>query len=152
MSDAQWYEAKVPPPVIGLSGLLVQHRLAPSGGGSSLRRGLGLGVAGGALALMGWATASFRRRGTTIDPLHPDRARHLVVDGPNAHTRNPMYLGMAGLLAAHALTRGGLLTWLPVAGFVAAIDRSQIAPEERALHQVFGQEYADYVSTVGRWL
>jgi protein-S-isoprenylcysteine O-methyltransferase Ste14 len=151
-SSTQWYEAKVPPPVLGLAGLALQHRLAPSSGSSLTRRGIGLGVTGAAVTLMGSAASTFRRRGTTVDPLHPERAAHLVADGPFARTRNPMYLGMAAVLAAHAVARGGLLTWLPVAGFVAAIDRTQIPPEERALHQVFGQEYADYRSTVRRWV
>ena len=152
MSDTQWYEARVPPPVLGLAGLFVQHRLAPPGSGSWVRRGLGLGVAGGAVALMGSAASIFRSRGTTVDPLHPERAQHLVADGPFSLTRNPMYVGMAGVLAAHAVARGGLLTWLPVAGFVAAIDKAQIPPEERALHHVFGQEYADYSASVRRWV
>jgi protein-S-isoprenylcysteine O-methyltransferase Ste14 len=101
---------------------------------------------------MGSAGAAFRRHQTTVHPLHPEEARHLVVEGPNAVTRNPMYVGMAGILAAHALARGGLLTWLPVAGFVAAIDRAQVAPEERALRDLFGEEYDAYVRTVPRWI
>ena len=151
-STNQWYEAKVPPPILGLTGLFLQHRLAPSGSGSVRRRVLATGVAAGAAGLMGSAAAAFRRRGTTVDPLHPDRAGQLVVDGPNAITRNPMYVGMAGVLAAHALGRGGLLTGLPVAGFVTAIDRAQIAPEERALRTLFGEQYDDYVRSVPRWV
>ena len=152
MDTPQWYEAKVPPPLLGLSGLFLQHRLAPRGSTGPARRVLAAGVVAGAVGLMGSAAAGFRRRGTTVDPLHPDRAGQLVVDGANALTRNPMYVGMAGVLGAHALARGGLLTWLPVAGFVAAIDRAQVAPEERALHALFGQEYADYVRSVPRWV
>jgi len=150
--EKQWFETKVPPPVVGLTGLFLQHRLAPGGSTGVRRRVLAAGVAAGAATLMGSAAAAFRKRGTTVDPLHPDRAGQLVVDGPNSLTRNPMYVGMAGLLGAHALARGGLLTWLPVAGFVAAIDRAQIAPEERALHTLFGQAYADYVRSVPRWV
>ena len=148
----QWYEARIPPPILGLTGMFLQHRLAPGRSASWRRRLIGLGVAGGSAALMGTAAATFRRRETTVDPIHPQRTQHLVVEGPNALTRNPMYVGMAGLLAAHAVARGGLLTWIPVAGFVAAIDRAQIAPEERALRDLFGQEYDDYVRSVPRWL
>jgi protein-S-isoprenylcysteine O-methyltransferase Ste14 len=148
----QWFEAKVPPPVLGLTGMFLQHRLAPGRGSSWKRKVLALGVTGGSAALMGSAAAAFRRRETTVHPLHPERAQHLVTDGPNALTRNPMYVGMAGVLAAHAVARGGVLTWLPVAGFVAAIDRAQIAPEERALRTLFGQEYDDYVRSVPRWV
>ena len=49
----QWFEAKVPPPVLGLAGMFLQHRLAPGRSSSWTRRLLGLGVAGGSAALMG---------------------------------------------------------------------------------------------------
>jgi protein-S-isoprenylcysteine O-methyltransferase Ste14 len=132
--------------------MFLQHRLAPRSGGSVRRTALAAGVAAGSMALMGSAVAAFRKHQTTVHPLHPEQAQHLVVDGANAVTRNPMYVGMAGLLAAHAVARGGLFTWLPVAGFVAAIDRAQIPPEERALSALFGEEYAGYQQAVRRWL
>ncbi len=75
-----------------------------------------------------------------------------MTDGPNALTRNPMYVGMAGVLTAHAIARGGWLTALPVAGFVALIDRVQVRPEEQALRGLFGDEYAAYCARVPRWL
>ena len=101
---------------------------------------------------MGTAASAFRRHQTTVHPLHPEQASHLVAEGPFSFTRNPMYVGMAGVLAAHAILRGGITTWLPVAGFVAFIDRAQIQPEERALHALFGEEYDAYVRSVPRWL
>jgi hypothetical protein len=59
---------------------------------------------------------------------------------------------MAGVLVAHALWRGSWRALLPVAGFVAYIDRVQVAAEERALHERFGAEYDAYVAAVPRWL
>ena len=151
-AERAWFETRVPPPVVGLAGLLAQHRLSP-GHGTTARRGLAAaGLAAGSAALMGTAASAFRRHRTTVHPLHPEQASHLVAEGPFSLTRNPMYVGMAGLLTAHAVARGGLLTWLPVAGFVAAIDRAQIRPEERALHTLFGGEYDAYVRSVPRWL
>ena len=60
--------------------------------------------------------------------------------------------GMAGLLVANALRRGSWPGVLPVAVFVAVIDRFQIAAEERALADRFGVDYAAYRSSVPRWL
>ena len=92
----------VPPPLIGLTAGVVQHRLASGSRPGALRK---VGAAG-AIAASGWMVAGsiqrFRGSGTTVDPLRPARASGLVTDGPNGVTRNPMYVGMAGVLIAHA--------------------------------------------------
>ncbi len=102
----------------------------------------------------GWlgagALREFARVRTTFHPEHPDRATTLVTTGPNALTRNPMYLGLAALLVGHAVARRSPLALLPVAGFVAVIDRWQVPAEERALAARF-EGYADYVARVPRW-
>jgi protein-S-isoprenylcysteine O-methyltransferase Ste14 len=98
------------------------------------------------------ATRSFRRSGTTIEPFDPSRASVLVTTGANAVTRNPMYVGLAGVLVAHAVWRGSWTALLPVAGFVAYIDRVQVAAEERALLERFGADYEAYRAAVPRWL
>lgn len=102
----------------------------------------------------GWlgagALREFARAGTTFHPGHPDRARAVVSTGPNAVTRNPMYLGLAGLLAAHAVWRRSPPALLPVAAFLVVLDRGQVRAEERALTHLAG--YADYLARVPRWL
>ena len=142
----------VPPPLIGLAAGLVQHRLA-SGSSPGVVRKAG---AGGLVAASAWLLAgsagAFRRTGTTVNPLDPSRASALVTSGPNRVTRNPMYVGMAGLLAAHGLLRGGWRTAVPVAAFVEVIDRFQIRPEEAALRDHFGEDYEAYSRRVRRWL
>jgi protein-S-isoprenylcysteine O-methyltransferase Ste14 len=102
--------------------------------------------------LAGSAAGQFRRQGTTVDPIDPERASALVTSGANAVTRNPMYVGMAGLLVANALRRGSWRTLLPVAAFTVYIDRVQIAAEERALAERFGSAYDDYRRRVPRWV
>jgi protein-S-isoprenylcysteine O-methyltransferase Ste14 len=87
-----------------------------------------------------------------VDPVHPERATHLVTDGPYALTRNPMYVSMAGALVAHAIWRRSLAALLPVAAFVAVIDRLQVTDEEVALREHFGAAYDDYRARVPRWL
>jgi len=77
---------------------------------------------------------------------------HLVVDGPNRLTRNPMYLGLTGLLLSHAIARRSPSALIPLAGFVWLIDRHQIPAEEKALEERFGQDYLDYKEAVPRWL
>lgn len=142
----------VPPPVIALAAAGVQRALAPDAPTGSARRLLAGAVAAGSLALAAATVRRFGAAGTTIDPTEPTKASTLVMDGPNAVTRNPMYAGLAGLLTAHALACGGLRTWLPVAGFVVAVDRLQIRSEEEALRAAFGQAYDDYCARVRRWI
>ena len=104
------------------------------------------------VALAAGAARAFGAAHTTVHPLHPEHATALVTSGPNRITRNPMYVGMAGLLTAHAVLRGGLGTLVPLAGFVAVIDRLQIAPEEAALRAKFGDAYLTYCAEVPRWI
>lgn len=142
----------VPPPAYALTGLLVQHLVAGDRRAGVLRKLVGGAIAAGSVALAGGSVRRFRESGTTVEPFRPERTKVLVTTGPNALTRNPMYVGMAGALAAHAIVRGGWLPMLPVAAFVAVIDRTQIRPEEAALRELFGEEYDAYCARVPRWL
>jgi protein-S-isoprenylcysteine O-methyltransferase Ste14 len=142
----------VPPPLFALGAGILQHALAPDHRSSLVRKAAAVGVGAAGMSLISGSLARFRSHHTTVEPFDPARATALVTDGPNALTRNPMYLGLAGVLTAHALVRGGWLTPLPVVGFVALIDRVQVRPEEEALRVVFGEEYADYCRRVPRWL
>ena len=90
--------------------------------------------------------------GRAVDPVRVERARHLVVDGPNRLTRNPMYLGLAGVLLSHAIARRSPSAVIPLIGFVWLIDRYQIPAEEKALETRFGRAYLDYKEAVPRWL
>ncbi len=98
------------------------------------------------------ATRLFRKSGTTMNPLDPAQASALVTTGPNAITRNPMYVGLTGLLIANAVRRGSWAALAPVAVFVLVIDRTQIPAEETALQAQFGAEYDAYRAAVPRWL
>ncbi len=142
----------VPPPAYAAAGLLAQHLLAGNGRAGVVRKLTAATVAAAGAALATGSIQRFRAQGTTVEPIRPERASALVTGGPNALTRNPMYVGMAGLLGAHALLRGGWLPVLPAAAFVAVIDLTQIRPEEAALRELFGQEYDDYCARVPRWL
>jgi len=107
-----------------------------------------LGGAGIALA----AIAAFRRARTTVNPLAPERASALVAAGIYRVSRNPMYLGVALILLGWALWLANLLALALVPAFVVYIDRFQIAPEEEALAQRFGADFAAYRAATRRWL
>ena len=143
----------IPPPVLAVLAAVVQRALSrTSPPPTRARIASATVVAAGSAALLGGSLRQFRRRSTTVDPLHPDRATALVTTGPNRVTRNPMYVGAAGLLASHGILRGAWVTVLPMAAFVVAIDRLQIRAEEEALQARFGADYAAYRAQVPRWL
>ena len=142
-----------PPPLLALAAALVQQGLARGAPPPSrLRRSVAAATAATSVVLAGGAASRFRAQHTTVEPFDPSQASSLVVTGPNSRTRNPMYVGMAGVLVANALRRGSWSGVLPVVAFVAVIDRFQIAAEERALAEKFGADYAAYRSSVPRWL
>jgi protein-S-isoprenylcysteine O-methyltransferase Ste14 len=116
------------------------------------RRAASATIAAVSFSIAGAAASRFRQSGTTLEPVHPDRASVLVTDGANAISRNPMYLGLAGMLLAHAVWRGAWTAVLPLAGFVAFVDRAQIREEEAALREIFGAAYENYLATTPRWV
>ena len=143
----------LPPPLLAVGAAVVQRRLpgSPTPPGTG-RRAVAAALTVASVALAGGAERAFRRHETTSLPFRPERASALVTTGSNAVTRNPMYVGMAGLLVAHAVWRGSWSALLPVAAFVGVIDRFQVEVEESALAGLFGVEYDAYRATVPRWL
>lgn len=143
---------RVPPLGWLAAGLLSQKILA----GGRRPNGPSLGLAGvvvaWSLGLLGRAVTAFRRQGTTVDPLAPGRASQLVTDGPFQVTRNPMYVGMTGVLAAHAIARRSPPAFILTTGFALLIDKAQIEAEERAMAAIFGPAWDQYVAATPRWL
>lgn len=107
-------------------------------------------AAGAGVAAAG--VLAFRRHHTTVNPHAPGRAARVVRSGIYRFSRNPMYLGLLLVLAAVAVTFPSAPGVLVLALFVGYLDRFQIRPEERALLQKFGAEYAAYQRAVRRWL
>jgi len=146
-------ENRIPPPVLTLLVGVGMWAAAPGPvrfvGGRALAAALAF-VCAGALGLP--ALRSFRRAGTTIDPIHVDRAGHLVTEGIYRITRNPMYVALASLVVAWACLLPGLRVWAGPAFLVFWLDRFQIVPEERALTARFGEAYVRYGERVRRWL
>lgn len=104
------------------------------------------------LGLMLAAAWALWRAHTTINPIHPERSRHLVTSGIYQFSRNPIYLGDALVLAGVVLWLGNALSLLAVAAFVVFLDQVQIATEEKALQKLFGNGYASYRARTRRWI
>ncbi|MGB1158129.1 MAG: methyltransferase family protein [Porticoccaceae bacterium] len=145
---------KVPPPLITLffGGLIYYtSALLPSVtfGWQGL---LALIILVVALGIIVMAVATFRQLQTTVNPLLPKSASALATSGIFSYSRNPMYLGMLLILIALSVYTGALASVLLLPSFVAYIWIMQIAPEEQAMSELFGDEFTDYCHRVRRWL
>jgi protein-S-isoprenylcysteine O-methyltransferase Ste14 len=151
---AGWITVKrPPPPLLALTAGLVQRQMTRDAPPPSVPRALlSTAVGAASVALAAASAGQFRRQGTTVEPFDPSKATALVTTGVNAISRNPMYVGMAGVLVAHAVRRGSWTALLPATLFVGVIDRFQVAAEESALRNGFGAEYDAYCAAVPRWL
>ena len=142
-----------PPPLLALIAGFAQRALTKGAPPPTAGRAvLATAVAGASVGLAAVSAQRFRREGTTVEPFNPARAAVLVTTGANAVSRNPMYVGMAGVLVANAIRLRSWTALLPVVGFTLVIDRVQIAAEEPALLANFGAEYEAYRASVPRWL
>ena len=149
-------EHRIPPPLVaaaiatGMWAAASQPPPLPIAAGLRTPIALALAAVGVAFDLAG--LVAFRRSRTTINPLRPQRASALVTGGVYRITRNPMYVGLALMLGAWAVHLGSAWGLAGPLIFVLYIDRFQIAPEERALERLFGDEFTVYAARVRRWL
>lgn len=151
-------ETRVPPPVLALAAgvamwLLDRALPLPRVGGDLRTAATALAVvlAAAGFALVGDSMRRFVRSRTTIHPMHPDQASRLVIDGAYRWTRNPMYLGLLLVLLGWAAWLGSSAPLAVVPVWAGLLTRLQIVPEERALLDKFGGDYAAYRDRVGRW-
>lgn len=149
-------ENRIPPPAIGLLSAVLMWLSAPYvpaiAAGSPLWPAAASAVLIGGVAVALAGMLSFRSARTTINPHKPDRASSLVVRGIFRYSRNPMYLGIALVLLAWAVWLARPLLLFGVLAFTLYMNRFQIAPEERAMERIFGEDYREYRRRVRRWL
>jgi len=112
---------------------------------------LGLALIAGGLALWAWTVRLFARIGRgTLAPWDP--TRHLVVEGPYRHVRNPLISAVLAVLLGEATLFGSpaLLIWF--AAFFAINWAGFLVYEEPGLERRFGDEYREYRHNVPRGL
>jgi protein-S-isoprenylcysteine O-methyltransferase Ste14 len=148
--------ALMPPPVVaaivGAAMYLVDRSVALGKIESAWQAPVAVALLLAGLACMLVAVASFVMAKTTINPMQPERASHLITTGIYGVSRNPIYVADVLLLAAWAVWLGSALNFALIAAFVWYIQRFQILPEESALTKLFGENYTAYCSRVRRWL
>lgn len=76
----------------------------------------------------------------------------LLMRGPYAFTRNPMYVAELGLWLGWALFYGSILVLVGSAVLHMVVNYVVLPREERALEARFGEAYRQYKNTVPRWL
>ncbi len=146
-----------PPPVIAFAAVALGLALDWLWPTSGIQDALGLAgrlTLGGLLMATGLAIAiiaerTFHRVGT--DPLPWKPATRLAATGIYAHTRNPMYVGLALLMAGLgiALASTGILLMLIPAALV--LHYGVVKREERYLERKFGEDYRHFKATVPRY-
>ena len=147
-------KTKIPPPIVTLvSALLIffSKELFPNYA-FDYQSMLSIVIFVSGLMILISAVSLFKKKETTVNPMNPEKASSLVVDGVFKHTRNPMYLGMSVVLLSISIQFnliGGLLI---VSLFVAYITAFQIIPEEEAMEENFGEEYLSFKISTRRWI
>tara|TARA_Y100000768_G_scaffold122786_1_gene90816 strand:- start:88 stop:534 length:447 start_codon:yes stop_codon:yes gene_type:complete len=98
------------------------------------------------------AVVSFKKYKTTVNPLQPSNASHLVISGIFRFSRNPMYLGMALILLSLSFKFNLLGGLIVTALFIMFITKFQIIPEEEAMLSLFRDEFETYKENTRRWI
>lgn len=106
------------------------------------------GIVGFMLMIRAWWL--FRVRQNAICPTADTTV--LITDDVYRVTRNPMYLGILGMIVGVGLMAGSVFYFLGAAVFFLIIDRSFCPYEERKLRRLFGPEFERYASKVRRWV
>ena len=139
------------PPVITLACLGMQfilYMMLPLEVNLSLLFGLILLI--GSIALIVMAFKELQNYQTTYIP--DGEPEKLVKTGPFKLTRNPIYLGMFGILIASSFLMQSISAILIPILFLSIIENTWIPHEEEKLKEKFPDEWEEYISSTNRWL
>lgn len=120
----------------------------PPAGQELVAAGLGAALAllGGALRV--WAVRAIGKRAR----VRHAGAKELLVAGPYARVRNPLYVANTAIVAGLALVAGGGPWALAVLVATLCVYALVVRHEEEQLVGLFGAEYDEYRARVPRWL
>ena len=139
------------PPVITLAciaGQFILYLMLPLQVNLSLLLGLMLLIASIGLIVM-----SFKELQNNETTYVPDgEPEQLVTTGPFSFSRNPIYLGMFGILLATAFLMQSMSALLIPVLFISIIQNTWIPHEETKLSEKFSDEWDVYAANTIRWL
>ena len=139
------------PPVITLAciaGQFILYLMLPLQVNLSLLLGLMLLIASIGLIVM-----SFKELQNNETTYVPDgEPEQLVTTGPFSFSRNPIYLGMFGILLATAFLMQSMSALLIPILFISIIQNTWIPHEETKLSEKFSDEWDVYAANTKRWL
>ena len=147
-------ETKIPPPIVTLIFGLSIYFSRGIFQAVEIEYSFYIGILlllGGVMILIS-AVRSFKKDKTTINPLSPEQATKLVTDGIFKYSRNPMYLGMAFVLSSIAVFFNVLGGIILITLFCLYIKKFQIIPEEKAMRDLFADDFDKYTKATRRWL
>jgi len=137
--------------VPGLGGAWLPWRILARDGSAAASAWAAVPVIAAGVVLYAWCVWNFAAvgRGT---PGPWDAPSRVVATGPYRWVRNPIYIAALLVVAGEAW----LFTSLPLLAYAAAMavcfQVFVVGYEERVLRRRFGHAYAEYQSTVGRWI
>ena len=111
---------------------------------------LGLILLFGSIVLIMWSAKELKNNDTTILP--DGEPEKIVITGPFKYTRNPIYLGMTGILFASAMLMQSLSALLMPVLFLLIIENTWIPHEESKLEKKFEDDWKSYANSTRRWL
>ena len=111
---------------------------------------LGLILFFGSIVLIMWSAKELKNNDTTILP--DGEPEKIVITGPFKYTRNPIYLGMTGILFASAMLMQSLSALLMPVLFLLIIENTWIPHEESKLEKKFEDDWKSYANSTRRWL
>jgi protein-S-isoprenylcysteine O-methyltransferase Ste14 len=111
--------------------------------------GLGLFVMGAAIYL--WCAWDFAVKGRGT-PAPVDAPNKLVVGRLYRYSRNPMYVGVATMIAGQTIYYGSAAIAIYMVVVIALFSLFVMLYEEPVLRQKFGVQYDQYCRRVPRWI
>lgn len=102
-------------------------------------------------SLYAWCVFDFASAGRGT-PLPLDAPKSLVVRGLYRYTRNPMYLGVLGVVLGWASLYRSAIMLVYALVVATGFQLFTVCYEEPHLRREFGPQYDDYCARVGRWL
>jgi protein-S-isoprenylcysteine O-methyltransferase Ste14 len=111
---------------------------------------LGLMLLIASIALIVISFKELQKNDTTYIP--DGEPEQLVTTGPFSYSRNPIYLGMFGILVATAFLMQSMSALLIPVLFISIIQNTWIPHEETKLSEKFTDDWEAYSANTKRWL